>query len=241
MASAVNISRVRDFAYVAHKDYEDVVTPRWFDPDAWGAAAELVSSGGRGGAWFVETANLSAVLRKYLRGGFVARISESAYIYLGENRVRSFSEFRLLLKLYNDGFPVPKPIAACYQKLTIAGYRGAILVERLRDAVPLADSIGHLSQERWRSLGMTLRRFHGAGIRHADLNCFNILVREDGFYLIDFDKGVIKKKAKGNAPWKAANLARLRRSLERLNWQEGAADLESRWTALEQGYQNNGR
>ncbi len=87
MANAVKISRVRDLAYVTHKDYEGVVTPGWFDPDAWGAAAELVSSGGRGGAWFVETANLSAVLRKYLRGGFVARISESAYIYLGEDRV----------------------------------------------------------------------------------------------------------------------------------------------------------
>lgn len=240
MADGVNISRERDFVSIAHEDYGGIVNPGWFDPDFWGAAAEPVSSGGRGGAWFVETADLSAVLRKYLRGGFVARILESAYLYLGEKRVRSFSEFRLLLKLHNDGFPVPKPIAACYQKTALACYRAAILVERLRDSAPLADSIGHLSLDQWRSLGMTLRRFHDAGIRHADLNCFNILVREDGFYLIDFDKGEIKENPKRDAPWKAANLARLRRSLDRLNWRRaGAGDLESRWAALEEGYQGN--
>ncbi|WP_417516578.1 3-deoxy-D-manno-octulosonic acid kinase [Marinobacter sp.] len=240
MANTADVSRVHDLAYVVHKDYEGVVTPRWFDPDSWGGAAELVSSGGRGGAWFVETANLSAVLRKYLRGGFVARISESAYIYLGESRVRSFAEFRLLLKLHDDGFPVPKPIAACYQRSGAVLYRGAILVERLRDSVPLADCIGHLSPDRLRSLGSTLRRFHDAGVRHADLNCFNILVREDGFYLIDFDKGKIKKKTEMNAPWKAANLARLRRSLDHLNWPQGATDFECLWAALEQGYQGIG-
>lgn len=240
MASADHVFRAHDLAYVVHKDYEDVVAPGWFDPDWWGAAAELVASGGRGGAWFVETASLSAVLRKYLRGGFVARISESTYIYLGENRVRSFAEFRLLLKLSSDGFPVPKPIAACYQRSGVVGYRGAILVERLRDSVPLADCIGDLPPERLQSLGSTLRRFHDAGVRHADLNCFNILVREDGFYLIDFDKGVIKNEVKRNAPWKAANLTRLHRSLEHLSWPQGAADLESLWAMVKQGYQGLG-
>ncbi len=237
MANAVDISRVGGLAYIAHRDYENIVTPGWFDPKTWGSAAELVASGGRGGAWFIETANLSAVLRKYLRGGFVARFSESAYIYFGENRVRSFAEFRLLMKLYDDGFPVPKPIAACYQRSAFAGYRGAIMVERLRDSVPLATCIGQLSADQWLILGTTLRRFHDSGVRHADLNCFNILVRDDSFYLIDFDKGVIKDKAKPNASWKAANLARLRRSLERLDWSEGAANLESQWAALVQGYQ----
>lgn len=238
MADGSRISRVRDFVYVTHQNYTGVVTPGFFDPDAWGDAAEPVSSGGRGGAWFIESDVLSAVLRKYLRGGLVAQISESAYVYLGESRVRPFTEFRLLLKLHNSGFPVPKPIAACYKRTAVAWYRGAILVERLRDSVPLADSIGHLTIDQWRSLGMTLRRFHDAGIHHADLNCFNILFRDGSFYLIDFDKGVIEEHAKPDAPWKAANLKRLRRSLTRLNWPE-EEDLESRWGALLQGYQGN--
>ncbi|KKN23671.1 hypothetical protein LCGC14_0902610 [marine sediment metagenome] len=237
MADGVNISRERNVVSIAHEDYGSLVTPDWFNPDAWGTAAEPVSSGGRGGAWFVETADLSAVLRRYLRGGLVAKLLKSAYLYLGEKRVRSFSEFRLLLKLHNDGFPVPKPIAACYQKTAVACYQSAILVERLRDTEPLADRVGHLSLGQWRSLGITLRRFHDAGICHADLNCFNVLVREDGFYLIDFDKGEIKEKPKQDASWKTANLARLHRSLSRLNWrQAGAGDLESRWAALEEGY-----
>ncbi|WP_187298814.1 3-deoxy-D-manno-octulosonic acid kinase [Marinobacter sp. F3R11] len=238
MAEGVYISRKRDFVSIAREDYGAAVTPEWFDPDAWGAAAKPVTSGGRGGAWFVETEDMSAVLRKYLRGGFVARFSESNYLYLGEKRVRSFAEFRLLLKMHDEGFPVPRPIAASYRKTAIACYQGVILIERLKNSAPLADSIGDLSLNRWRALGETLRRFHDAGICHADLNCFNILVRDEGFYLIDFDKGEVKKKSTRAAPWKAANLARLRRSLERLNWpQEGAGDLQGRWLGLEEGYQ----
>jgi len=240
MTNTANVLRVEKLAYLVNRDYEGLVTPGWFNPDYWGAAADLVSSGGRGGAWFVESASISAVLRKYLRGGFVARMSESAYVFLGESRVRSFAEFRLLQKLHDDGFPVPKPIAACYQKSGAVLYRCAILVERLRDSVPLADCISRLTTPRIRSLGSTLRRFHDAGVRHADLNCFNILVREDGFYLIDFDKGDIKNTAEINAAWKAANLARLRRSLEHLSWQQDATDLESLWAALEQGYHGVG-
>lgn len=240
MANSFDIVRVGDFAYISHQQYANAVTPGWFDPKTWGDAAERVASGGRGGAWFIETADLSAVLRKYLRGGFVARFCESAYVYCGENRVRSFAEFRLLLTLYNAGFPVPKPIAACYQRSAFVGYRGAILVERLRGSMPLAGCIGQLSADRWRVLGSTLRRFHTAGVRHADLNCFNILVRDDGFYLIDFDKGTIRERAKPDAAWKTANLARLRRSLGRLDWPEGAANLEAKWVALMQGYQGAG-
>lgn len=238
MADGVCISREHDFVSIACEDYGAIVTPAWFDPDAWGVAAKPVTSGGRGGAWFVETADMSAVLRKYLRGGLVARISRSNYLYLGEKRVRSFAEFRLLLKLHDEGFPVPRPIAASYRKTASTCYQGAILVERLRDSAPLADCVGDLSLNRWRSLGGILRRFHDAGVCHADLNCFNILVRDGGFYLIDFDKGEIKEKSNRTAPWKAANLARLRRSLGRLSWaRENAGGLEDRWARLEEGYQ----
>ncbi|WP_341581342.1 3-deoxy-D-manno-octulosonic acid kinase [Marinobacter metalliresistant] len=222
---------------MTHKDYEGLVTPRCFDPGAWGPAAEPVSSGGRGGAWFVESGSLSAVLRKYLRGGLVARVCMSAYLYLGENRVRPFSEFRLLSSLHARGFPVPKPIAAGYQRAAFAWYHGAILVERLNGTVPLAGCIGHLSSGQWSVLGKTLRQFHDAGVFHADLNCFNILVSEDDFYLIDFDKGVIRQDARPDARWKSANLSRLHRSLQRLNWPRGAGDLASRWAELELGYQ----
>jgi 3-deoxy-D-manno-octulosonic acid kinase len=66
-----------------------------FDPDFWAARGELAAvSGGRGSAWFVGSTAHPWVLRHYRRGGFVARISEDRYWWSGEDRVRSFSEWR---------------------------------------------------------------------------------------------------------------------------------------------------
>lgn len=49
--------------------------PEWFVPGYWGAQARPVDSGGRGGAWFVDAPFGRAVLRRYLRGGLVARFN----------------------------------------------------------------------------------------------------------------------------------------------------------------------
>src|SRR5574343_60268 len=72
-------------------------------PDQFNAsgysAAEPVSGSGRGGAWFVPTAAGDAVLKHYRRGGKATWLSEDAYFYLGDARVRSFAEYRLLRRL----------------------------------------------------------------------------------------------------------------------------------------------
>lgn len=221
---------------LSHPDYEDIVTSNWFLPETWGAAATPVSSGGRGSAWFIKTDGLSAVLRHYLRGGLVARISRASYVYLGEKRVRSFSEFRLLDSLHRQGLPVPKPVAASYWRMGVFWYRAALLIERLEGATPFADAIHELAREDWHRLGGVLRQFHDANVFHADLNCFNVLVQGDRFYLIDFDKGERRDGAASSARWKSENLARLYRSLERLEWGKGTTSLRTLWQALLEGY-----
>src|SRR5450631_118687 len=84
-----------------------------FDMKYWSARGELsMVSGGRGSAWFVGPAAHPLVLRHYRRGGFIARLSQDRYWWMGEDRVRAFAEWRLLEYLAERGLRVPKPVAA---------------------------------------------------------------------------------------------------------------------------------
>ncbi len=217
-----------------HPDYKGRVTEEWFDADAWGKQARPVSSGGRGGAWFLRAGADRLVLREYRRGGLVAKVSLSAYLYTRESEVRSFAEFRLLNQLVSLGLPVPRPVAAWYRKLSPLQYRAAIIIEQLEGTTPLADLFQTMASDAWALLGATIRQFHDAGVRHADLNCFNVLVRGDEFFLIDFDKGDIRRADSGPG-WKAQNLSRLRRSLVKVSGGESEA-LQQRWQSFLDGY-----
>lgn len=204
----------------------------WFDPDWWGQKARPVDDGGRGSAWFID-ARSPLVLRRYQRGGLVARLSRSTYLYLGREQTRSFSEFRLLQYMNARGLPVPAPVAAATWRIGPIGYRAAILVERLHGTRALGSIAGTLGMETWQAVGRTIREFHDAGICHADLNCFNILLSDDRIYLIDFDKGQFKGTGSG---WREKNLQRLHRSLAKLAWPEAGPTLEQAWAQLLQGY-----
>ena len=206
----------------------------WFEPDWWGEKARAVDDGGRGSAWFIDS-QPPMVLRRYQRGGLMARLSRSTYLYLGRERSRSFAEFRLLQHMKDQGLPVPTPIAAATWRTGSFGYRAAILVERLYGASSLGSMVGTLGAESWWAVGRTIHDFHKAGIFHADLNCFNILLSDDGIYLIDFDKGELRSKGSG---WRQKNLERLHRSLEKLAWPESGVSLEQAWEQLLQGYRS---
>ena len=232
MAESEVCVRTNHSAFLLHPDYRDQVSEAWFSPEYWGKRARPVSSGGRGGAWFVDAGGHQIVLRKYLRGGLMTRFSRSSYVFLGEQHVRSFAEFRLLNWLTEMQLPVPKPVAAWYRKVSPLHYQASIIIERIDDTTPLADLIGSLDDNGWRNLGVNLRRFHDAGVQHADLNCFNVLVRKGEFFLIDFDKGRIVPSL-ASARWKSANLERLARSLRKL---AGVNAQERAWYFLMNGY-----
>ncbi|MBU2952426.1 3-deoxy-D-manno-octulosonic acid kinase [Marinobacter sp. F3R08] len=229
--------RERASAMLIHPDYEGRVVENWFNAAYWGEDACPVSSGGRGGAWFLQAGEDSLVLREYRRGGLVAKVSSAAYLYTRESEVRSFAEFRLLNQLVSFGLPVPAPVAAWYRKLSPIQYRAAIIIERLEGTTPLAELFQTLNHEAWAALGATIREFHDAGVRHADLNCFNVLVRGTEYFLIDFDKGAICTPD-SNSGWKEQNLSRLRRSLVKVNAGESAS-LSQAWQAFLAGYRRS--
>ncbi len=220
---------------LVHPDYEGQVSDEWFNPDYWGRQARTVDSGGRGGAWYVHSEGTSLVLRQYLRGGLASRLSGASYLYTGEEYTRSFAEFRLLNRLYNDHLPVPKPIAARYKRVNGIFYKAWILVEQFKSTAPLGDVLDQFTTEDWHRLGQLIRRFHDAGVYHADLNCFNVLVRGDQLYLIDFDKSLVVDSS-ASTRWKETNLKRLVRSLAKIAGDVAAKRYQR---ALYEGYQRS--
>lgn len=202
-----------------------------------------VAAGGRGQAWFVEIGGLSAVYRKYMRGGLISRINQQTYFGLSQECSRSFKEWRLLQLMFELGLPVPRPIAASVTRWPFRYspfYRAQILVELIPD-VQVLDQIliqRELTAEEWALVGKCIRRFHDKGIYHADLNANNILLNElSTVYLIDFDKSEIRSIMNNEATWMDANLQRLKRSLlKQRSIHKNYHFTENNWQTLETAY-----
>ncbi|MDP3560528.1 MAG: 3-deoxy-D-manno-octulosonic acid kinase [Legionellaceae bacterium] len=218
-------SHILTHAELAHK-----LDTRWFQSSFWEEQANPIHHrGGRGMAWFINSAEGNWVLRHYMRGGQAKRLSKRSYVFMHQKYVRSFQEFYLLHQLFNAGLNVPKPIAARYVKNTYFSYQAEIIIERIPGAQPLADFISEDNNlSLWRQAGALIRQFHDYGVFHADLNCHNILVAESGLYLIDFDKGTLKQGER----WKQENLHRLKRSVDKLC----GVHAHTLWNSLLAGY-----
>ena len=208
-----------------------------FDAASLERAGRLrATRGGRGSAWFVAPARADAgewVLRHCRRGGLVARWIHDAYLWLGEERVRSFAELRLLAHFEGLDLPAARPVAARYRRDGFA-YRADLLTVAIRGARPLSALLGpDLPLPTWRAVGACIRRFHDVGAFHADLNAHNVLLdAAERVHLVDFDRGALRR----DGAWKAANLARLERSLLKLSRESPGLYRAEQWTALLEGY-----
>jgi len=193
-----------------------------FDAELWRLRGELIDvTRGRGSAWFVASGARQWALRHYRRGGFIARFSQDRYVWAGEDRVRAFAEWRLLDLLSRRGLPVPKPVAARYQRSGLL-YRCDLITQRIVGARPLSETLGEgsISESTWRAVGAAVAELHRAGVDHADLNAHNILLDTRGAVsVIDFDRG----RLRAPGAWALRNLQRLRRSLAKIS-RELAAD-----------------
>lgn len=190
---------------------------------------------GRGLAYFLDTPEGGWVLRHYRRGGLLRGLLGDHYAWLGAERSRPFREWRMLATLVELGLPVPAPVAARLVRDGIA-YRADLITVRVPGAVTLAQTLAEAPQPvaRWRSLGAVLARFHDAGVWHADLNAHNVLLDALGrFRLIDFDHSRVRHPGR----WRERNLARLRRSLDKLAAERPTFHfVEADWSALRDGY-----
>jgi 3-deoxy-D-manno-octulosonic acid kinase len=189
--------------------------------------------GGRGSAWILERGGGEQwVLRHYRRGGVPGKLVRDDYFWIGLDLSSPWREWRLLDSLYKEGLPVPRPVAARVERRGFF-YRGDLITRRIPDARNLAERLaaGEAARIPWSQIGRCIRRFHEAGVRHADLNAHNVLLdAADTVYLIDFDRGTRREAG----AWTSANLARLKRSLDKLSGPDGF-NLAA-WSALLEGY-----
>jgi len=214
-------------------DPERVDDPGWelFDRERWRTRGALTAhTGGRGSIHFIENRGRRWALRRYLRGGMAAWIARERFLYLGEDWTRSFLELRLLATLLQKGLPVPVPVAAGYRR-GFCSYDAELITERLVGAASLTDMLraGRMNEARWAAIGRCLRRFHDAGVQHADLTANNIMLGEAGeIWVLDFDRGRLREPG----AWRDRVLDRLARSLAkitagRIEWQRGFAVLRA--------------
>ena len=221
----------------------DPPAPEDFDPKALTQAGRVLDQArGRGTVWFVAARGEASphqawVLRHYRRGGFAARLSSDRYVWCGEAATRGFRELAILDYLAVTGVAAPLPVAARYLREGLT-YRADLLTV----AIPGATTLARLLQQSagaplpgatTQSVGRSIRRMHEAGVWHADLNAHNVLIDASGsVWLIDFDRA--QRRSPG--PWGAQNLARLRRSLDKLASQFGQPLPAADWASLLAGY-----
>lgn len=187
-----------------------------FEPQFWAEGGRITPvDGGRGAAWFIDHGAEHWVLRHYRRGGFVARLSQDRYLWMGEARVRAFAEYRLLAQLVELGLPVPAPVGARYQRHGL-WYRCDLITRRISGASSMSGALasGPLAEETWRLIGSAIARLHAAGVDHADLNAHNVLLDGAGAVsIVDLDRGRVRRAG----AWAGRNLRRLHRSLVKIS------------------------
>ena len=212
----------------------------YFSVDYWRSRQALTGEAvGRGSAWFIKAPFGPVVLRQYLRGGWVAKLSRQSYLFTTVSRSRPFREYHLLAALYQQGLPVPRPVAALCEFHGFVS-SGALMTVQIPSAQTFADMLPanksgpDIDMGLWESVGRCIRRFHDAGVWHADLNARNILL-DAGLqvFLIDFDRA---RFTPGKPVSGKGNLSRLKRSLVKLWPDEQLPALQSAWDQLKAAY-----
>jgi 3-deoxy-D-manno-octulosonic acid kinase len=237
------VKKTRNGAIVYDTEIINQISDAAFSSNSWPHTTPVTGalrSAGRGNTMIVGRAGGEFVLRHYLRGGLPGRLIRDAYLWTGERQTRAFAEWYLLSKLVRMGLPVPRPAAARYVRNGPI-YRADLLTVRIPDVQSLADRIAAApgGPPLWVGVGRTIRKFHDAGIFHADLNAYNVQVDQLGrVFLLDFDRGKILPAG----VWQQKNLGRLHRSLKKIksldkNLHFGPAN----WNELLEGYFSESR
>ncbi|MDM7859273.1 3-deoxy-D-manno-octulosonic acid kinase [Alteromonas sp. ASW11-36] len=191
------------------------ITTQWFRADPTMTNLTLSGSAqGRGTTHFLRYGeHVELVLRHYKRGGLIGKILDDQFWFRGLKQTRPYRELALLEQMHQWRLPCPQPIAGRVHRSGFV-WRGDLLTVRIPDALDTHNVLIErpLSEFEWRHIGATIKRFHQRQVYHHDLNIHNVMLDAEGqAWLIDFDKCAIRS----GDEWKAQNLARLKRSLNK--------------------------
>jgi 3-deoxy-D-manno-octulosonic acid kinase len=201
--------------------------------------ADGVLLAGRGVTYRIRTPSGEWVVRRYRRGGAIAKLLRDRYLRAGEPR--PWRELRCSVAAQARGVPTPTVMAIA---LYVSGafQRGDIATEYVPDSMDLA-SLGFGDDARdaesrragFEAAGKLIPELARLGLQHPDLNLKNLLISYAGgqpkAWVLDLDRCSLKSRADAAAMW-----ARLQRSLAK--WERiSARSLDpSLRTALEAGY-----
>ena len=190
---------------------------------------------GRGNVAFFEHSGKSMVQKHYLRGGLISKFIVDQYLWLNLELTRSFIEFRALEKMSQLGLPVPKPIAARVSRYW-GYYTADLITEKIENTKTLGDYLQDqtFSEQISLIIGKTIKSFHSNECYHPDLNVENILIGEaQGVFLVDFDRWKSRNVTKRSG---AKNIARLKRSINKLCDSKGLPFPRKTWQSLLDAY-----
>lgn len=201
---------------IYHASIDDVTMTQWpyaFEPEYLKQHGHITRTvQGRGDTHFINWNGHQWVLRHYYRGGLVGKFNKDLYWNKPIEKTRAYQEWAMLLHIHHLGLPSAKPVAIRLVQGMMFHYAD-ILTEALTNVRSLHDLLCEqaVDEQIWHSVGQVIAQFHHHGIYHDDLNAHNVLIStvDEAVYLIDFDKGDVRKKGR----WMQANLKRLKRSL----------------------------
>jgi 3-deoxy-D-manno-octulosonic acid kinase len=209
-----------------------------FSPAGWRHVEPVTGAhgaAGRGNTLYVGNVPRQFVLRHFMRGGLVRKLISDRYVFTGEDKTRSFAEWRMLAKMADSGLRVPRPAAARYCRHGVF-YTADIITVRIPGVMPLSAYIAGVGADSgfWWSLGESIRRFHAEGVFHADMNAHNLQIDEHGgLWMLDFDRGRLLPPG----TWQQKTLSRLHRSLEKVRGMNPALNFgKEHWEQLLEGY-----
>lgn len=169
---------------------------------------------GRGKAYEIEFEGNRFILKHYIRGGFISKISYDKYFFDAIASSRAVKEYNFLNNLYSKGLPVPKP-AALQVVINKFTYTADLITCKINNEGTLYDFVqaGKMNSNLWSNLENTLQKFYDENVYHSDLNSKNIIIdKASKFYFLDFDNSYFFYK---NKLFKKS-VIRLGRSLSKL-------------------------
>ena len=191
-----------------------VTTPLALPPDS------VAVRSGRGAAWRMRLPGGGrGVLRRYRRGGVVARLVRETYLGVV---TRPFHELAVTTEARRRGVAAPEVLGARVEGWLV--YRGAIVTAEVPHATTLVEALRTAGDDSRRhalaaAAGRVVGQMHRAGVWHADLNLTNLLATagdDADVTVLDFDRARLARRPLG-ARARRRNLERLARSLRKLD------------------------
>ncbi|HUF74763.1 MAG TPA: lipopolysaccharide kinase InaA family protein [Longimicrobiales bacterium] len=247
---ALSRAGVRAFAWAAAASWVESVLVASGTLYDWSSRLAADSRSGRGPVNVVDAPVAGPdraarwAVRHYRRGGRAAPLLGDRY--WGAGRTRPERELEASVHARARGIRTPAVVAGAVYRATSSGalgfYRADLVTELVPGAQSLAEALlaGGDSLAPLRRTGALVRALHGAGVLHPDLNAGNVVLDEEGeAWVLDLDRA---RRLRRPSRWGArAMLARLERSLRKLERARARPISHEEWATLRSGFEEGAR